>query len=136
MSFDDWLRQYSRLEICNLTPDTLDDDGLKHWHSVTYPGSWVRGSSAGGCRNFPNSFWSNPQYRLCLEEEDDDPEDGEDGCTFVLGLMQKNRRKEKKLGGEMKTIGFVIYEIPEAVSVNFKSSVLVCFFCGGRERDT
>uniref|UniRef100_A0A8C4NLI2 Uncharacterized protein n=1 Tax=Eptatretus burgeri TaxID=7764 RepID=A0A8C4NLI2_EPTBU len=113
MSFDDWLRQYSRLEICNLTPDTLDDDSLKHWHSITYPGSWVKGSSAGGCRNYPNSFWSNPQYRLRLEEEDDDPEDGEDGCTFVLGLMQKNRRKEKRHGIEMQTIGFAIYEIPK-----------------------
>lgn len=53
----------------------------------------------------------NPQFVISLQEEDDDPEDGEDGCSFVVGLIQKNRRKLRKQGEDMHTIGFAIYEV-------------------------
>lgn len=46
-----------------------------------------------------------------LDEEDDDPDDGEAGCTFVVGLIQKNRRRLRKMGEDMHTIGFAIYEV-------------------------
>ncbi|KAG7232760.1 hypothetical protein INR49_008116 [Caranx melampygus] len=52
----------------------------------------------------------NPQFVIKLEEEDDDPEDGEVGCSFVVGLIQKNRRRLRKQGEDMHTIGFAIYE--------------------------
>ena len=59
----------------------------------------------------PDTFWMNPQFVIKLDEEDDDPEDGEDGCSLVLGLIQKNRRKMRKAGADMHTIGFAIYEV-------------------------
>ncbi|KAG7250508.1 hypothetical protein CRUP_024431, partial [Coryphaenoides rupestris] len=31
MSFNEFLRHYSRIEICTLTPDTILDDSVKHW---------------------------------------------------------------------------------------------------------
>uniref|UniRef100_A0A8B9JJN2 Calpain-3 n=1 Tax=Astyanax mexicanus TaxID=7994 RepID=A0A8B9JJN2_ASTMX len=111
MSFDNFKKNYTKLEICNLTPDALDDDKIHKWTVSVNEGRWVRGCSAGGCRNYPDTFWTNPQYRLRLLEEDDDPEDNEVACTFVVALMQKNRRKERKLGANLFTIGFSIYEM-------------------------
>uniref|UniRef100_A0A8C4WJ19 Calpain-3 n=1 Tax=Gopherus evgoodei TaxID=1825980 RepID=A0A8C4WJ19_9SAUR len=111
MSFDDFMRYFTKLEICNLTPDTLEADKLQTWTVSVNEGRWVRGCSAGGCRNYPDTFWTNPQYRLELLEEDDDPEDNEVICSFLVALMQKNRRKERKLGANLLTIGFAIYEM-------------------------
>ena len=54
MSFSDFLRHYSRLEICNLTPDTLTSDSYKKWKLTKMDGNWRRGSTAGGCRNYPS----------------------------------------------------------------------------------
>lgn len=53
----------------------------------------------------------NPQFVIKLDEVDDDPDDGEEGCTFIVGLMQKNRRRMRKMGKDMETIGFAIYEV-------------------------
>ncbi|KAG8126121.1 hypothetical protein E2320_021429 [Naja naja] len=113
ISFQDFLRYFTKLEICNLTPDTLEADKLHTWTVSVTEGQWVRGSTGGGCRNYPDTFWTNPQYRLKLLEEDDDPEDTEVICSFLVALMQKNRRKERRLGANLLTIGFAIYEVPK-----------------------
>nr|XP_033480489.1 calpain-2 catalytic subunit-like [Epinephelus lanceolatus] len=113
MSFNEFLRHYSRLEICNLTPDALSDDSISKWALSKFDGSWRRGSTAGGCRNYPNTFWKNPQFVIKLDEEDDDPDDGEEGCSLVVGLIQKNRRRMRKMGEDMQTVGFAIYEVPD-----------------------
>ncbi|XP_076020378.1 calpain-2 catalytic subunit-like isoform X2 [Genypterus blacodes] len=110
MEFSDFLVQYSRLEICNLTPDALTGDDYKKWAESEFEETWRRGVSAGGCRNYPNSFWMNPQFVIKLEELDDDPDDGEEGCTAIIGLMQKNKRRMRKMGQDMETVGFAIYE--------------------------
>uniref|UniRef100_A0A673HNG6 Calpain-2 catalytic subunit n=1 Tax=Sinocyclocheilus rhinocerous TaxID=307959 RepID=A0A673HNG6_9TELE len=110
MSFSDFLHHYSRVEICNLTPDALSDDSFNKWALSKFDANWRKGSTAGGCRNYPNSFWMNPQFLIKLEEQDDDPTDNEVGCSFVVGLIQKNRRKMRKVGEDMHTIGFAIYE--------------------------
>uniref|UniRef100_A0A2K6FD50 Calpain-3 n=1 Tax=Propithecus coquereli TaxID=379532 RepID=A0A2K6FD50_PROCO len=111
MSYDDFIYHFTKLEICNLTADALESDKLQTWTVSVNEGRWVRGCSAGGCRNFPDTFWTNPQYRLKLLEEDDDPDDSEVICSFLVALMQKNRRKDRKLGANLFTIGFAIYEV-------------------------
>uniref|UniRef100_A0A3Q2W2Q0 Calpain-3 n=1 Tax=Haplochromis burtoni TaxID=8153 RepID=A0A3Q2W2Q0_HAPBU len=111
MSFADFKKNFSKLEMCNLTPDTLQGDERNTWTVSVHEGRWVRGSSAGGCRNFPDTFWTNPQYRLQLYEEDDDPDDEQVACTVVVALMQKGRRMQRHQGAKFLTIGFSIYEV-------------------------
>ncbi|XP_047429123.1 calpain-3b [Mugil cephalus] len=113
MSFDDFKKYFTKLEMCNLTPDTLQGDERQSWSVSVNEGRWVRGSSAGGCRNFPDTFWTNPQYRLQLYEQDDDPVDERMACTVVVALMQKGRRMQRHQGARFLTIGFSIYEVPK-----------------------
>ncbi|XP_068581007.1 calpain-2 catalytic subunit-like isoform X2 [Cebidichthys violaceus] len=113
MSYSDFIKQFSKLEICNLTPDTLMNDDVGHWNNYQYEGMWRVGSTAGGCRNHPATFSSNPQFVVRLEDVDDDPLDGKDGCTLLVGLMQKDGRRQKRLDRNLETIGFAIYEVPD-----------------------
>uniref|UniRef100_A0A8C9T8J2 Calpain 1, (mu/I) large subunit b n=1 Tax=Scleropages formosus TaxID=113540 RepID=A0A8C9T8J2_SCLFO len=120
MSFSDFLRQFSRLEICNLTADTLSKNTTSFWNTVKFDGTWRRGSTAGGCRNHPNTFWINPQFKITLLEEDDDPEDNDVACSFLVALMQKDRRRYRKQGQDMHTIGFAIYEFKGCQGLHLK----------------
>nr|XP_061794602.1 calpain-8 [Nerophis lumbriciformis] len=113
MSYLDFVREFTKLEICNLTPDMLESDDIGHWNYYQFEGMWRVGSTAGGCRNHPATFSSNPQFVVRLDDVDDDPLDGEDGCTFLVGLMQKDGRRQRRLDRDLQTIGFAIYEVPD-----------------------
>uniref|UniRef100_A0AAQ5Y995 Calpain catalytic domain-containing protein n=1 Tax=Amphiprion ocellaris TaxID=80972 RepID=A0AAQ5Y995_AMPOC len=105
MSFSDFLREFSRLEICNLTADALQNSQLKKWSSSLYQSEWRRGSTAGGCRNYPATFWLNPQFKIELQHPDTP---GQPDCSFLVALMQKDRRKKRREGKDMETIGFAV----------------------------
>lgn len=109
MAFEDFKTHFDKVDICNLTPDALEDNTLHRWEVTVHQGSWVRGSTAGGCRNFLDTFWTNPQIKLSLTERDE----GQEGCTFLAALMQKDRRRLKRFGANMLTIGYAIYQCPD-----------------------
>lgn len=115
MSFQDWMRYFDRVEICNLCPTALSDEQIsgnkKRWEMSVFEGEWVQGSSAGGCRNYLETFWQNPQYIVTLTDPDESDNDGM--CTLLVALMQKNRRSRRNLGMDCLTIGFAIYRITE-----------------------
>jgi len=70
MSFEDFKKTYTKLEMCNLTPDTLRGDERQSWTVAVNEGRWVRGSSAGGCRNHKsrNAFCLDYcQFTDCLK---------------------------------------------------------------------
>lgn len=110
MEFEDFKRNYDKVEICNMTADSLIEDTKHVWETNVFEGNWIRGSTAGGCRNFIDTFWTNPQFKLQLVDTDDD---NDNLCSVVIALMQKNRRKLRKEGLDMETIGFAVYEAPD-----------------------
>lgn len=61
------------------------------------------------CLNYQDTFWTNPQYKVHVEDADDD--DDEDLGTLIVGLMQKDRRKMRKEGADLLTIGFMVYAV-------------------------
>ncbi|XP_054866088.1 calpain-2 catalytic subunit-like isoform X5 [Amphiprion ocellaris] len=124
MSYRDFLQQFSHLDICNLTPDTLSSDHLHRWSYSEFEGVWRVGSTAGGCRNYSATFCSNPQFLIRLQNVDDDPHDGEDGCTVLIGLIQKDGRRERRFGRELNTIGFSVYQV-----LKNSSSSTFCLKC-------
>uniref|UniRef100_A0A1Y1LE04 Calpain catalytic domain-containing protein n=1 Tax=Photinus pyralis TaxID=7054 RepID=A0A1Y1LE04_PHOPY len=135
MSLKDFQNRFDRVEICNLTPDSLTEEeisrgNMKQWEMSVFEGEWVRGVSSGGCRNFLETFPYNPQYRITLTEIDDDDEDNK--CTVIIALLQKNRRSKKQRGVEFLSIGFAVFylsdpsRVPKPLDLNyFKYNVSV-----------
>lgn len=132
ISFKDFATHFMRLEICNLNPDSLTEDelskeGKKRWEMSVFEGEWVRGVTAGGCRNHLATFARNPQYIITLTDPDegDLDEDNDNKCTVIVALMQKNRRAQRQMGAECLTIGFAIYKLenpeslPKPLDTNF-----------------
>lgn len=79
----------------------------KTWNAVIKNGSWLAGAgTAGGCRNYP-TFVKNPQFIIDLEEDDD----GDGKCSCLVAVMQKNRRKQRKMGVQDLCIGFSVYKV-------------------------
>uniref|UniRef100_A0A0N5AGU3 Calpain catalytic domain-containing protein n=1 Tax=Syphacia muris TaxID=451379 RepID=A0A0N5AGU3_9BILA len=117
MSYSDFIRHFEKMEICNLGPDVMDEvyqmtgvhSSQTKWSTVWHEGSWVANRTAGGCRNYINSFAYNPQYKIMLT--DSDPDDDDDLCTVVIAVMQKYRREQKNLGLDNLAIGFAVYEV-------------------------
>lgn len=67
---------------------------------------------------FPATFWLNPQFKLVLQHPD---APGQSECSFLVGLMQKDRRKKRREGKDMETIGFAVYEVCRSPAVCEKS---------------
>ncbi|KFB50194.1 hypothetical protein ZHAS_00018260 [Anopheles sinensis] len=115
MSYRDFTRYFDRMEICNLSPDSLSDDllnrGKIRWEMSMFEGEWAIGTTAGGCRNYLDTFWHNPQYVIRLDDPDEDDEEG--NCTVIIALLQKNRRSRRNMGVECLTIGFAVYRVTE-----------------------
>ncbi|KAM4694197.1 calpain-8-like [Discoglossus pictus] len=114
MAFSDFLKQYSILEICILSPGTLLCSEQHKWDVTLFNGSWIPGFNAGGCQERSATFWTNPQFRITLDEPDDDHVDSNQkaSCTIIIGLMQKNRRKHRRIGEDFLRIGYSLYRIP------------------------
>jgi len=116
MSYDDFVANFEKMEICNLGPEVMQeiqqmtgvDASHQTWKAISHEGSWRKGQTAGGCRNFLRTFAMNPQYRIKLT--DADPNDDDQLCTVIIAVMQKYRREMKSAGVDNLAIGFAMYE--------------------------
>ena len=101
MSYDDFLRNFSNIQFCNLTPDAFSEEVKKTnlksnstWKMVAFHGEWINGKSAGGCGQSNQSlFWTNPQFLVTLASPDSDNQNNK--CTIIVSLMQKYTREKR-----------------------------------------
>ncbi|OCT68063.1 calpain-2 catalytic subunit [Xenopus laevis] len=109
IQMEDFLRFFDILEVCNLTPESVTEESAHLWKTNTFCGRWV-GHSAGGCRTYKDTFWTNPQFLVTLTEQD---EEKHGKCTLLVSLMQKNRRQGRAKGRDFLSVGFEIYQVPK-----------------------
>uniref|UniRef100_UPI00358E4665 calpain-8-like n=1 Tax=Myxine glutinosa TaxID=7769 RepID=UPI00358E4665 len=116
MSFEDFMKNFTNMEICSFSPDST---GTSRWVLSFHQGRWVAGCSAGGCRKFNATVWVNPQFQLSLTEVDDDCAWPGAGCTLVVALMQKHRRAMRRSSHSsgFLYIGFSLYSVPPEVRI-------------------
>ncbi|XP_048586552.1 calpain-B isoform X2 [Nematostella vectensis] len=110
MSFEDFKSHFDKLEVCMLDVENAIDKTQISFNSRLENGSWRKHVSAGGCRNFLETFHTNPQFRITLH---DGNEDEDNLSTVVIALMQKDRRRSTLANpiGSNHTIGFALYKI-------------------------
>uniref|UniRef100_A0A0M3IPF5 Calpain catalytic domain-containing protein n=1 Tax=Ascaris lumbricoides TaxID=6252 RepID=A0A0M3IPF5_ASCLU len=115
MSFDDFMRYFEKMEICNLGPDVMDEisqmtgvhSSQTTWATNIHEGSWISWRMQElYCKL--HTFADNPQYRIHLT--DSDPDDDDELCTVIIAVMQKYRRELKHAGVENLAIGFAVYD--------------------------
>ena len=96
MEYCDFIRYFSKVEMCMIPADIVADQEC-NWVTTLAESKWSKGITAGGCTNFMDTFWRNPQFLMTLVDVDDD---SETDCTFVASLLQSDpdrRRKQKDL---------------------------------------
>ncbi|KAF2347346.1 Peptidase C2 calpain large subunit domain III, partial [Trinorchestia longiramus] len=100
MSYSDMVRTFTQLEVVHLDSETARDEPSLRchvpWTARVYQGNWLRGVSAGGCRNNTDTFHINPQLHLLLSDMEE----------VVISLNQHAVI-------EPKVIGFTGYPVPK-----------------------
>lgn len=114
ISFEDWLKNFNRMAMCHLSPDSLtkeicDCKGKDMWEEHMFKADWVTGINAGGSGGYSNNkvFWTNPQFTVSLKQSDQRP-DGT--CHMVVSLMQKAQNNQYSL-----VVGFGVAQLREGV---------------------
>uniref|UniRef100_UPI0037E99048 calpain-1 catalytic subunit-like n=1 Tax=Semicossyphus pulcher TaxID=241346 RepID=UPI0037E99048 len=112
MTLEDFCRFYSDLDICCLCPDFLDGSSSCHWKTSFYDGRWVAGTTAGGCMNNLESFWTNPQYRVKIDKLFSECSAKQGEKNMLVSLMQKPDKRNRRLVENLH-IGFSVFEVPK-----------------------
>ncbi|XP_023807546.1 calpain-1 catalytic subunit-like [Oryzias latipes] len=110
MTLKDFCKNYSDLDICSSNPDFLEEGSACNWKTSFYEGRWVAGTTAGGCMNNLESFWTNPQYRVQVEKLNSKCAVNQGEKNMLVSLMQKPDKRNRRLVQNLH-IGFSIFEV-------------------------
>ena len=96
MSIQDFSRIFEILSICNISHLK---PGMA-WHEEKIYGSWKKYFSAGGGYSSIESFATNPQFKIILQDS------CKKSCTIIISLTKKTLSGWKKFN-----VGFAIYQL-------------------------
>ncbi|XP_031436655.1 calpain-1 catalytic subunit-like isoform X1 [Clupea harengus] len=111
MSMEDFCKNYSDMDICSLSHDFLDGSTDCHWPYQFHKGRWVTGATAGGCSNYKESFWTNPQYHIQVETIKGECAKDKGLKNLLVSLMQKSDKRNRRLASNFH-IGFSVFSVP------------------------
>nr|XP_008122940.1 PREDICTED: calpain-12 [Anolis carolinensis] len=155
MQLVDFIRHFDVLEICHFSGDHTQEGSHCCWNVNCFQGCWIKGYTAGGCQTFQpwDTFWMNPQFHVSLLEPDEkevkkQEKRGEQypnpTCTFLVSLMQRERRRSRRSGKDFLLICFQIFRVTKEY-LQLKSTAQrkaliptlqpVCPPCSGYSRD-
>ncbi|KAL4623953.1 calpain-9-like [Arapaima gigas] len=107
ISFEHFLQNFCMLEICCLSPNFLDGSSCR-WASSYHEGRWVAGVTAGGCTNYMDTFWTNPQYLLTITATGPEYSEHQGSRNTLVTLIQKSDKSHRHLAPNYG-IGFYVY---------------------------
>ncbi|KAM9316869.1 calpain-8-like [Gastrophryne carolinensis] len=110
MSFSDFIVEFYEVNICNISLSKEYCGENYQWHRMQFNGRWTGGSNAGGSLE-SGLFWTNPKFRIKLQDPDEEDENNEKKCNIVVSLMQMGQRVKKPSGGRYFSMGFYIFKI-------------------------
>ena len=112
MSFDDFLRFFTHLDLVHIGPDDwMQETTLHHkrpWRAVLARRRWRNGFNAGGSPEHKETFATNPQFHIHI------PKNGINKCHVVVSVTQFYVTNEhpSETHYMLHNIGFSIYEVP------------------------
>ncbi|XP_063040696.1 calpain-8-like [Engraulis encrasicolus] len=110
MSMEDFCRNYIDLDVCSVSLGFLDGSPDSQWKYRCDEGRWVAGTTAGGCQNYKDTFWTNPQYHIHVEAIQGDPAMDNGPKNLLVSLLQKSNKRNRRLAKNFN-IGFTIFNV-------------------------
>uniref|UniRef100_A0A671QVJ0 Si:ch211-202f3.4 n=1 Tax=Sinocyclocheilus anshuiensis TaxID=1608454 RepID=A0A671QVJ0_9TELE len=110
MSMEDFTKIFENIDICCLCPDFLDGSAECHWTSKRHFGRWNAGTTAGGDIVKTETFWTNSQFRVKIDELNEECASGQRPENILVSLMQ-NHEKRHRNSQDNFNIGFYVFEM-------------------------
>ena len=115
MSFDDFLRFFTHLDLVHIGPDDwMQETTLHHkrpWRAVLARRRWRNGFNAGGSPEHKETFATNPQFHIHISKN------GITKCHVVVSVTQFYITNEHPSESHfmLHNIGFSVYEVPPSL---------------------
>ncbi|CAH0563874.1 unnamed protein product [Brassicogethes aeneus] len=115
MSFDDFARHFTQLDLVHIGPDDWMMEGALHskqpWRAVLARRRWRAGYNAGGGPTYTETTAMNPQFHVQI------PRSSSNKCHVVVSITQyyETSIQDVKKKKPLYAIGFAVYEIPHSM---------------------
>jgi len=115
MSFEDFARHFTQLDIVHVSPDDWMTEPALHskqpWRAVLARRRWRSGYNAGGGPGHPETTAMNPQFHIGI------PRTSGNKCHVVVSVVQQYETDPEAKGARpLFAIGFAVYEVPHSTS--------------------